>query len=141
MATINFIAVLKQEGSAFDSVLSSTLASMRCLCTPAQSSILSCNSRCCRPLSSACQFSDSLQCFQRTQVGCACDCCSSAITLRHSVQVKTAVQDGYDLRGYHYWTLLDNFEWTFAYDLKFGLYKWDRGDPAGKRTLRNGAKV
>lgn len=24
-------------------------------------------------------------------------------------QVKTAVQDGYDLRGYHYWTLLDNF--------------------------------
>ena len=24
-------------------------------------------------------------------------------------QVKTAVKDGYDLRGYHYWTLLDNF--------------------------------
>ena len=57
------------------------------------------------------------------------------------VQVKTAIKDGYDLRGYHYWTLLDNFEWNFAYDLKFGLYEWDREDPAGKRTLRNGAKV
>ena len=57
------------------------------------------------------------------------------------MQVKTAVKDGYDLRGYHYWTLLDNFEWNFAYDLKFGLYEWDREDPAGKRTLRNGAKV
>ncbi|KAA6427060.1 MAG: beta-glucosidase [Trebouxia sp. A1-2] len=56
-------------------------------------------------------------------------------------QVKTAVRDGYDLRGYHYWTLLDNFEWNFAYRLKFGLYKWDREDPSGKRTLRNGAKV
>lgn len=51
------------------------------------------------------------------------------------------MRDGYDLRGYHYWTLLDNFEWNFAYDLKFGLYEWDREDPAGKRTLRNGAKV
>lgn len=57
------------------------------------------------------------------------------------MQVKTAVKDGYDLRGYHYWTLLDNFEWNFAYDLKFGLYEWDQKDPAGKRTLRNGAKV
>ena len=32
-------------------------------------------------------------------------------------------------------------EWSFAYDLKFGLYEWDRDDPAGKRTLREGAKV
>lgn len=51
------------------------------------------------------------------------------------------MKDGYNLRGYHYWTLLDNFEWNFAYDLKFGLYEWDREDPAGNRTLRNGAKV
>lgn len=34
-----------------------------------------------------------------------------------------------------------NAEWSFAYDLKFGLYEWDREDPAGKRTLREGAKV
>ena len=32
-------------------------------------------------------------------------------------------------------------EWSFAYDLKFGLYEWDRDDPAGQRTLREGAKV
>ena len=35
----------------------------------------------------------------------------------------------------------DNFEWNFAYDLKFGLYEWNREDPAGERTLRDGAKV
>ena len=57
------------------------------------------------------------------------------------MQVKTAVQNGYDLRGYHYWTLLDNYEWNMAYQHKFGLYKWDREDPAGKRTLRDGSKV
>ena len=71
----------------------------------------------------------------------ACHHHISATSLRRGMQVKTAVRDGYDLRGYHYWTLLDNFEWNFAYDLKFGLYEWDREDPAGKRTLRNGAKV
>lgn len=86
-------------------------------------------------------MSDSLHCFNVSTRVYACDYCSSAVTLWHSVQVKTAVRDGYDLRGYHYWTLLDNFEWNFAYRLKFGLYKWDREDPSGKRTLRNGAKV
>jgi beta-glucosidase/6-phospho-beta-glucosidase/beta-galactosidase len=56
-------------------------------------------------------------------------------------QVKQAVNDGYDLRGYHYWTLLDDYEFNYGYDLKFGLYAWDPKDKDSQRTERAGAKV
>jgi beta-glucosidase/6-phospho-beta-glucosidase/beta-galactosidase len=57
------------------------------------------------------------------------------------LQVKQAVEDGYDLRGYHYWTLLDDYEFNYGYDLKFGLYAWDPKDTDSRRTERAGAKV
>ena len=57
------------------------------------------------------------------------------------LQVKQAVKDGYDLRGYHYWTLLDDYEFNYGYDLKFGLYAWDPKDKESQRTQRAGAKV
>lgn len=57
------------------------------------------------------------------------------------VQVKQAVNDGYDLRGYHYWTLLDDYEFNYGYDLKFGLYSWDPKGTGPQRTERPGAKV
>ena len=25
------------------------------------------------------------------------------------------MKDGYDVRGFFYWTLIDNFEWNFAW--------------------------
>ena len=52
------------------------------------------------------------------------------------------MEDGYDVRGFMYWTLVDNFEWAFAYELKFGLYEFspEWGDSA-KRRLKNGSKV
>ena len=32
-----------------------------------------------------------------------------------------AIARGVDLRGFYYWSLLDNFEWTSGYSQRFGL--------------------
>ncbi len=57
---------------------------------------------------------------------------------RHLYAVAKAVQDGFDVRGYHYWTLMDNWEWCDGYNQGFGLYHVDFSTQ--ERTLRNGAK-
>jgi beta-glucosidase len=36
-----------------------------------------------------------------------------------------AIQEGYPLQGYFVWTLLDNFEWSWGYDRRFGLLYTD----------------
>ena len=47
--------------------------------------------------------------------------------------IKTAIEglqrcldDGLDIRGYYYWSFLDNFEWLFGYKPRFGLVDVDR---------------
>lgn len=61
----------------------------------------------------------------------------------HSVpnaQVERLIEDGVDVRGYMYWTLIDNFEWNFAWELKFGIYEWNP-DMGMERKLRKGAEA
>ncbi len=41
-------------------------------------------------------------------------------------EVERAVDDGIDLRGFFHWTGVDNYEWTFGYDVDFGLFDRDR---------------
>ncbi|XP_019172552.1 PREDICTED: beta-glucosidase 46-like [Ipomoea nil] len=50
----------------------------------------------------------------------------------------TAIRKGADVRGYFIWSLFDNFEWTFGYTKRLGLYQFDR--VTLKRTPKLSAK-
>lgn len=54
------------------------------------------------------------------------------------VAMERALSEGVDLRGYLYWSLLDNFEWKYGWWPKFGLVAVDRQDNM-KRTIRPSA--
>lgn len=43
----------------------------------------------------------------------------------HLAAVADARQAGVDIRGYFVWSLLDNFEWAYGYDRRFGLVHVD----------------
>lgn len=46
----------------------------------------------------------------------------ASFLVRHLAQVADAIAEGFDVRGYYHWTLIDNFEWSEGYEPKFGLY-------------------
>lgn len=58
----------------------------------------------------------------------------------HLRQLQLAIrEDAADVRGYFHWSLMDNFEWVYGYQPKFGLYSFDPGTL--ERTPRPSAEL
>jgi beta-galactosidase len=53
--------------------------------------------------------------------------------VNHIAVVQDLVAHGMDIRGYTYWSLVDNLEWANGYDLNFGLYGSDPTTPELER--------
>jgi beta-glucosidase len=37
--------------------------------------------------------------------------------------IENCIRKGIDVRGYFYWSLIDNYEWLQGLDSRFGLYQ------------------
>lgn len=78
-----------------------------------------------------------------TENGIACDNDDAKRTTflqKYLYALSQAIAEGCDVRGYFYWSLMDNYEWGRV-DKCYGLYAVDlRNDPELKRTLRPGSQ-
>ena len=57
---------------------------------------------------------------------------------RHLSEVRRAIHDGVDIRGYLQWSLMDNFEWAEGFKRRFGLIHIDYDTK--KRTMKDSAE-
>ncbi|MGY1433928.1 GH1 family beta-glucosidase [Streptomyces reniochalinae] len=55
----------------------------------------------------------------------------------HLQAVHRAIREGADVRGYFVWSLLDNFEWAWGYDKRFGIVHVDYASQ--RRTPKSSA--
>ena len=69
--------------------------------------------------------------------------CTENVDLRwefieeHLKKIHQAIQEGVDIRGYLYWSLLDNFEWDKGFGPRFGLINMDYANY--QRTVKQSA--
>jgi beta-glucosidase len=67
----------------------------------------------------------------------AADSRREAFIREHLRALRGAMASGADVRGYLYWSLIDNFEWAFGYEPRFGLVAVDYATQ--ERTVRASA--
>ena len=53
----------------------------------------------------------------------------------HLGAILDAIDDGVEVKGYFYWSLMDNFEWAWGYDKRFGIVRVDY--ETQQRTLKD----
>jgi beta-glucosidase len=56
----------------------------------------------------------------------------------HLLVMNRAMSEGMNVKGYFYWSLIDNFEWAYGFEKRFGLYHVDYATQ--QRTLREGSR-
>lgn len=49
----------------------------------------------------------------------------TAYVVQHIQSISSAIERGADVRGYFLWSLLDNFEWAWGFDKRFGIVHVD----------------
>ena len=57
----------------------------------------------------------------------------------HLGMMARAIGDGVPIRGYHCWSLLDNFEWAYGYSQRFGIVHVDFAD-GQRRTVKDSGR-
>jgi beta-glucosidase len=62
-----------------------------------------------------------------------------AFLKRHLAAVDEAIAQGVDIRGYFVWSLLDNFEWAYGYERRFGVVHVDYRTQ--QRTVKRSAQL
>jgi beta-glucosidase len=61
------------------------------------------------------------------------------VLVQSLANVHQCIKDGFDIRGYFHWSLVDNFEWSEGWGLRFGLYDLDIR--TGQRRPRPSASI
>lgn len=61
--------------------------------------------------------------------------------VRNLDELERAMAAGADVRGYFYWTLMDNYEWNHGMDVRMGLYAVAKDDASRRRVARKTVPV
>jgi beta-glucosidase len=59
--------------------------------------------------------------------------------LTHLAAVHRALNEGVPVKGFYFWSLVDNFEWADGFSARFGLIHLDLA--TGQRTLKRSGKL